>query len=164
MAMKNRKNTFLFLLLRMILSAVFIFVFIGSIREIHRIIESIDHYRSAVSEIQPVSPAYLSHLENQAMDLRSREDSELPAEFSAEDRFAMIRDLLRVHAITVERFRTTGKEGTVTAEFILICESVNFLNFLKGAPEFPIPLSYFSIKPVANSSTLNVTVRFNNVP
>ncbi|GHV73398.1 hypothetical protein AGMMS49940_07000 [Spirochaetia bacterium] len=161
--MKNSKTTLLIPLFHLIFSAVFIFIFIGSIREIHSIIESMDHYRNAASEIQPLSQGYLSRLENLARDLRDQ-GPESAAEFSAEDGFAMIRDLLRTRDITVERFRTTGKGNTAAAEFILNSNGVDFLNFLKGAQEFSIPLSYIGIKPAPNSSTLNVTVRFNHVP
>ncbi|GHV80723.1 hypothetical protein AGMMS49944_25140 [Spirochaetia bacterium] len=113
--MKNSKTTLLIPLFHLTLSAVFIFIFIGSIREIHSIIESMDHYRNAASEIQPLSQGYLSRLENLARDLRDQ-GPESPAEFSAEDGFAMIRDLLRTRDITVERFRTTGKGNTTAAE------------------------------------------------
>jgi hypothetical protein len=162
--MKNSKITSLISIFLLIFSAGFVIIFIGSIREIRSIIESTDHYRNAISEMQPLSPAYLSRLENQVKDLRDWKAPESPAGFSAEDRFAMIRDLLRAHTITIERFRTTGKEGTASAEFIPNGKSINFLNFLKGAPEIRIPLSYIGIKPAPNFSTLNVTVRFNHVP
>jgi hypothetical protein len=166
--MKRSKNNLLISLFWLFFSAIFVITFIGKFREIRGILRSADHYQKMLSEMQPVSMAYLSQLDYQAENLRKTEpalavvktkDSQSP-----EEGIGMIRDLLRKHKLGVERFRTTGKDGNTSAEFLLDCDGVNFFNFLKEALEFQVPPNYISIKPVSNYSNINVTVRFNNVP
>jgi hypothetical protein len=74
----------------------------------------------------------------------------------------MIRNALRSHAIGVERLRKVSVGGAAATEFTLSSAPANFLRFLQGAADLPLPLSYVSIKPSARSSTIDVTVRFSH--
>jgi hypothetical protein len=166
--MKKSKSDLLISLFWLFLSVIFVITFIGKFREIRGILRSADHYQKTLSEIQPVSMAYLSQLDHQAEELRKTEPA-LGAVKTKDiqilkEGIGMIRDLLRKHKLGVERFRTTGKDGNTSAEFLLDCEGVNFFNFLKEVQEFQVPPNYISIKPASNYSNITVTVRFNNVP
>ncbi|WP_010259489.1 hypothetical protein [Treponema primitia] len=166
--MKNNKADFLISFFGLIISVVFIIIFIGKILEIRSTLESMDQYRNILNETHVLPLSYLSDLDNQVKNLRNREISgeglKTKDPQGPEEHIGMIRDLLRNHKIEVERFRTIGKEGISASEFILNGEGVNFFNFLKEAPKIQLPLNYISIKPTSGFSKINATVRFNHVP
>jgi hypothetical protein len=166
--MKRSKSDLLIFVFCLFFSIIFVIVSIGKFREIRGILRSADRYQKMLSEIQPLSMAYLSELEYQAEHLRKAEPAlsavKTKGPQNPEEGIGMIRDLLRKHKLGVERFRTIGKDGNTSAEFTLDCGGVNFFNFLKEAREFQISPNYISIKPAFNYSNINVTVRFNNVP
>jgi hypothetical protein len=166
--MKRSKKDSLIFLFCLFFSIISVIVLIGKFREIRSILRSTDRYQRMLSEIQPLSMAYLSQMEYQAEHLRKAEPALNTAKNGGlqnpEEGIGMIRDLLRKHKLGVERFRTTGKDGNTSAEFTLDCGGVNFFNFLKEAREFRIFPNYISIKPASNYSNINVTVRFTNVP
>jgi hypothetical protein len=166
--MKRSKGDLLIFFFYLFFSIIFVIGFIGKLREIRGILRSADRYQRLLSETQPLSMAYLSQLEYQAEHLWKAEPVLSAVKTkgfqSPEERIGMIRDLLRKHKLGVERFRTTGKDGNISAEFTLDCGGVNFFNFLKQARELRISPNYISIKPASNYSNINVTVRFNNVP
>jgi type II secretory pathway component PulM len=150
------------------LIAVFIVMAAGYIREIRGGLESIARCRKALEGARGLPPGRLSRLETQAAELRALETAEgaqrsaVPRK--AEDGAAAIRDALRSHAVAVERLRTLSTGGAAATEFTLSGAPVNFLRFLRGASELPLPLSYISIKPKAYSSAIDVTVRFSHAP
>jgi hypothetical protein len=135
------------------LGAAFIFMAAGYIREIRGGREAIARCRKALEDARPLPPGYLFRLESQLTELRARETTEGTAQSAArrnpEDPAGMIRNALRSHAIGVERLRTLSAGGGAAMEFVLSAAPVNFLKFLRGAADLPLPLNYVSIKPKA---------------
>jgi hypothetical protein len=148
------------------LGAFFIIRAAGYIREIRGGMESIARCRGALNGAQPLSPGGLSQLEDRAAELRALAIPEgtprSAVQPAPEDPAGMIRNALRSHAIGVERLRTLSAGGAAATEFVLSSAPANFLRFLQGAADLPLPLNYISIKPNAHSSALDVTVRFSH--
>jgi hypothetical protein len=140
----------------------------GYIREIRGNRESIARCRSALSGARPLVPGYLSRLEERAAELRAAElpegRSQSAVQPPPEDPAGMIRNALRANAIGVEGLRTLSAGGAAATEFMLSSAPANFLRFLQGAEDLPLPLNYISIKPNARSSALDVTMRFSHAP
>jgi hypothetical protein len=145
------------------LCAVFVIKTAGYIREIREGRESIARCREKLHGYA-LPPGYLSRLEEQlAAALETPEGrTQDAAQIKAEDTAGMIRDALRSHAVGVERLRTLSTGGAAATEFVLASPPANFLKFLQGAAELPLPLSYISIKPNVHSSAIDVTVRFTH--
>jgi hypothetical protein len=137
----------------------------GYVREIHGGRESIARCRKTLDGGRSLPPGYLSQLEDRVAELRALETAEgtsqSAAQASSEDPAGRIRNALRAHAVGVERFRTLSTGGGAAGEFVLSGAPVNFLRFLQGAADLPLPLNYISIKPNARLSTIDATVRFN---
>jgi type II secretory pathway component PulM len=151
------------------LGAVCIVMAAGYIRAIRGGLEAIARCRSALESSRGLPPGYLAQLEAQAAALRAPETAEgsetaAPSPLKAEDGAAAIRDALRSQAVSVERLRTLSTGGAAATELTLSCAPVNFLRFLRSAPELPLPLSYVGIKSGAHASALDVTVRFSHEP
>jgi hypothetical protein len=139
----------------------------GYMREIHGSREEAAQHLGALNGSRPLPPGRLSYLEERLAELRSPETPEGAPEGAvrpAEDPAAVIRSMLRTHAIGVERLRTLSTGGNAATEFVLTSAPANFLRFLQGAADLPLPLSYVSIKPDLRSSAINVTVRFSHAP
>jgi hypothetical protein len=138
----------------------------GYILEIREARASITRCREALRDAPLLPAGRLSRLESRLAELRARETPEEAAQTGAQtnprDPAGRIRDALRAHAIGVERFRTLSTGGAGAAEFTLSGAPVNFLRFLQGAADLPLPLGYISIKPNVNASALDITVRFNH--
>jgi type II secretory pathway component PulM len=148
------------------LGAFFILRTAGYIREISGGRESIDRCRKAINGAKPLPAGYLSRLEGRLAELRSLARPEGASQSAVrpnpEDSAGMIRNALRSHAIAVERLRTLSTGGSAVTEFVLSSPPANFLRFLQGAADIPLPLSYIGIKPNAHSSAIDVTVRFSH--
>jgi hypothetical protein len=151
--------------LKAALAAAFILMAAGYIREIRTGREAIARSQRAL-EHSALPPGYLSGLETRLAELRIQETSgDAPeARGEAEDPAGAIRDALRSHAVRVERLRTVSAGGAAGTEFVLSSAPVNFLRFLRGAAELPLPLNYISIKPKTHASAMDVTMRFNHAP
>ena len=138
----------------------------GYIREIRDGRESIARFRKALHGAQPLPAGRLSRLEDRLAELRAQEAPEgtlqTPSRMNPEDPAGMIRNALRSHGVGVERIRTLSAGGAAATEFVLSSPPVNFLRFLQGAADLPLPLNYIGIKPNAHSSAIAVTVRFSH--
>jgi hypothetical protein len=150
------------------LGALFVIAAAGYVREIRGGRESIARCRKALNSVRPLPPGYLSRLEERLAELRALETPEgkpqSAVRMNPEDSAARIRAALQSHAIGVERLRTLSTGGVAATEFVLSGAPANFLGFLQGAADLPLPLSYISIKPNARSSAIEVTVRFSHEP
>ncbi|MDR0597724.1 MAG: hypothetical protein LBG14_04380 [Treponema sp.] len=165
--MNNNKRRLAGRLCCLALGAVCMFRAAGYIREIRGCRESIERCREALDSALPLPPGYLSRLEDRLAELRSPEAPEgaprAAVQRNPQDPSGMIRNALRSHAVAVEGIRTLSAGGTAATEFVLSSTPVNFLRFLQGAADLPLPLNYISIKPDARSSGIDVTVRFSHV-
>jgi hypothetical protein len=160
--MENNKRRFLERFCCLTLGAVFMLAAWGYIREIRSGRESIARRREALNSAPPLPPGYLSLLEARLAELRAQETPEGTDRPQPEDPVGTIRNTLRTHAIGVERLRTLSTGGAAVTEFTLSSASANFLKFLQGAADLPLPLNYINIKPNAHAPTLDVTVRFGH--
>ncbi|MDR1250206.1 MAG: hypothetical protein LBK63_13005 [Treponema sp.] len=162
--MKKNKRPFAKILFCLAIGAFFLLKATGYIREISGSRKSIDQHRKALNAERPLPPGLISRLEGRLAELREPEtpEAESPATLhqNPENPAAAIRGLLRTHAVEVERLRTLSMGGSAATEFVLSGAPVNFLRFLQGAAELPLPLSYVSIKPNDHSSNIDVTVRY----
>lgn len=164
--MKKNKRRFAGRLFCLALGAVVMLRAAGYIREIRGGRESIARCRKALNGAQPLPPGYLSRLEDRLAELRiagaAEETPRAAVQRDPEDPSGMIRNALRAHAVGVERLRTLSAGGAAATEFVLSSPPANFLRFLQGAADLPLPLNYISIKPDARSSAIDVTVRFSH--
>jgi hypothetical protein len=140
----------------------------GYVREIRGSRESIERCRKTLNDARPLPPGGLSRLEDRLAELRAPETAETPlrsaAQINPEEPAGAIRSMLRSHAVEVERLRTLSLGGSAATEFVLTSAPAGFLEFLQGAADIPLPLSYLSVKPDRRSSAINVTMRFNHAP
>ena len=164
--MEKNKRRPVALLCRLALATAFVIAAAGHIREIRDGREAIARCRETLNRLQPLPTDRLSRLEERLTELRAIEalegKPEPAVQMNPEDSVGSIRAALQTHAIGVERLRTLSTGGVAATEFVLSGAPVNFLKFLQGAAELPLPLSYISIKPNAHSSTINITVRFSH--
>jgi hypothetical protein len=164
--MQNNKRRLAARLFCLALGAFFIFRAGGYIRESRENRESIARCHKALQGARPLPPGYLSRLEERLAKLRTPETPEGRAQAAArikgEDPAGRIRDALRSHAIEVERLRKLSTGGAAATEFTLSGAPANFLRFLQGAADLPLPLSYISIKPNVRTAALDVTMRFSH--
>jgi type II secretory pathway component PulM len=148
------------------IGALFIIRAGGYVRDIRDGRESIALCRKELKDTRILPPGHLSRLEVQLAELRALETPagtpQSASQAKNEDPVGMIRKALRGHAIGVERLRTLSMGGATATEFVLSSAPVNFLRFLQGAAELPLPLNYVSIKPNAHTSAIDVTVRFSH--
>jgi hypothetical protein len=151
--------------LKVALVAAFVIMAAGHVRDIHRSRAAIARAQKAL-ESSALPPGRLSGLEARLAELRiqerAREDPEVGRE--DEDPAGAIRDALRSHAVRVERLRMVSTGGAAGTEFVLAGAPADFLRFLRGAPELPLPLNYISIKPRADSPAMDITMRFSHAP
>jgi hypothetical protein len=166
--MKKNKQLLLSRLFCLTLSVFCAVKAAGYVREIRDNQKSIAQYRAKIRGARAIPSPGLSQLESRLAELRAlevaAEQSDPAARPRTEDPVGTIRDTLRAHAIGVERLRTLSAGGIAMTEFTLSSAPVNFLAFLQGASDLPLPLAYVGIKPNGVSAAINVTVRFSHEP
>ena len=154
--MEKNKSPLGGLLFRLALGAVFVIAAAGQIREIRDGGESIARCREALARVPPLPPGRLSRLEERLAELRARETPEgnprSAARMNPEESAGRIRAALQAHAVGVERLRTLSAGGAASTEFVLSSAPANFLGFLQGAADLPLPLNYISIRPNARAA------------
>jgi hypothetical protein len=138
---KSKLKSVLFL----VILSVFTVVIVRRALNIRSSLKSIGEYPRSSEVTEMITSSDLKTMEQEVMELRSRNIPAAEAAQTTEDRVSIVRDLLQAQGTKPEQFRITGTGKDTAAEFVINCPPLPFFTVLLELSKKNMPaLRYIS--------------------